>query len=46
MARRLNVSFDPDKVVSMTDIDKQLAGKDVLQRLSLKQGMAALGLIA
>ena len=46
MARRLSVSFDPDRIISMADLDKQLAGKDVLQRLSLKQGMAALGLIA
>ena len=46
MARRLQVSFDPDKVISMIELDRQLQGKDVLLRLQLKQGMAALGLIA
>jgi hypothetical protein len=46
MARRLGVSFDPDRVVSMTSLDEQLRGKEVLLRLQLKQGMAALGLIA
>jgi hypothetical protein len=44
--RALQVSFDPEKQISMMDLDKQLAGKDVTARLKLKQSMAMLGLIA
>jgi hypothetical protein len=44
--RALQVSFDPEKQISMMDLDKQLAGKDVNKRLQLKQTMAMLGLIA
>ena len=44
-ARRLGVSFDPERVINMAELDKQLAGKPTLERLQLKTNLAALGLI-
>jgi hypothetical protein len=44
--RQLGVSFDPERPISMMDLDRQLVSKDVAARLKLKQTMALCGLIA
>jgi hypothetical protein len=44
-ARRLGVSFDPSVILSVAQIDQQLQGKPVLERLAFKTNLAALGLI-
>jgi hypothetical protein len=44
--RVLGVHFDPEKPISMTELDRQLAGKDITARLKLKQSMSMIGLIA
>jgi hypothetical protein len=45
-ARRLGVSFDPEKILSISEVDRQLAGKPILDRLAFKHGLAMLNLIA